>query len=99
MTSTTNLVCPHCGSVLTVDLEAGVVVHHEVPVETKERVDLDQHLERIKAERQRAADRMEEALRKEKDRSRLMEDRFAELMKDASDMDDGTRPVRDIDLD
>lgn len=99
MSTVRNMTCPHCGSALSVDVEAGVVVHHEPPVEHHEKVDLDQRIDRLKADQQRAADKMEEALRKEKDRSRLMEDRFNQLMKGAKDKDDGSRPVRDIDLD
>lgn len=99
MSSTKNLTCPHCGSTLTVDIEAGVIVHHEAPPEKNEKIDFEQHVDRLKVEKQRAADKMDEALRKEQDRSRLMEDRFAELMKGASEKDDGSRPMRDIDLD
>jgi uncharacterized Zn finger protein (UPF0148 family) len=99
MSNTLRLVCPHCGSNLTVDIEAGVIAHHEAPPETKETIDFDQRMDQIKVAKQRAADKMDEALRKEKNRSRLMEDRFAELMKGAAEKDDGTRPLRDIDLD
>ncbi len=99
MSATRNLTCPHCGSALIVDVEAGVIVHHEAPLEKKETIDFNQRVDGLKAEQQRAADKMDEALRKENDRSRLMEDRFAELMKGAAEKDDGTRPLRDIDLD
>lgn len=93
------LTCPHCHSSLTIDLKAGVIVHHEPPRVEKEKVDLDERIGRLKADHQRAADKMDEAMRRERDRSRLMEDRFAELMKDASKHDDDEKPVRDIDLD
>ena len=99
MSSTKNLTCPHCDSVLTVDVEAGVIVHHDAPVILKEKIDLDQRIDQLKADQQRAADKMDEAFRKERDHSRLMEDRFTELMKGAAEKDDGTRPVREIDLD
>ena len=99
MTSTKNLTCPHCGSSLTVDIKAGVVVHHEAPVEVKEKIDFNQRINQLESDQQRASDKMDEALRKENDRSRLMEDRFTELMKGAVEKDDGSRPLRDIDLD
>lgn len=99
MSSTQNFTCPHCSSTLTVDVEAGVIVHHEAPLAKDEKIDFEQHVDRLKVEKQRAADKMDEALRKEQDRSRLMEDRFAELMKGAAEKDDGSRPMRDIDLD
>ena len=99
MSTTKNLTCPHCRSALTVDVEAGVVVHYEAPLQEKEKIDFNQRVEGLKAEQQRAADKMDEALRRENDRSRLMEDRFSELMKGAVEKDDGARPLRDIDLD
>lgn len=99
MSPTAKMTCPHCQSALTIDVEAGVVLHHEAPPENKEKIDLDQRIGQLKTDQQRAADRMDEALRQENDRSRLMEDRFAELMKGATEKDDGTKPVRDIDLD
>lgn len=99
MSSTKNLTCPHCGTALTVDIEAGVVVHHQAPVVVKEKIDFNQRIDQLESDQQRASDKMDEALRKEKDRSRLMEDRFAELMKGAEEKDDGSRPLRDIDLD
>ncbi len=99
MSPTTKITCPHCQTALTIDIKAGVILHHEAPPEEKKTIDLDQRIDQIKADQQRAADKMDEALRKEKDRSRLMEDRFAELMKGAAEKDDGTRPLREIDLD
>ncbi len=99
MSETVNLTCPHCAAALVIDTKAGVVLHHEAPPEKNEKVDFEERLEQMKANQQKASDRMEEAMRKEHDRDRLMADRFAQLMKGAKDKDDGTRPVRDIDLD
>ncbi len=99
MSSTTKMTCPHCQSALTIDVEAGVVLHHEAPPEKKEMIDFEQRIGQLRTDQQRASEKMDEALRQENDRSRLMEDRFAELMKGAADKDDGSRPLRDIDLD
>lgn len=91
--------CPHCGSNLTVDLEAGVVVDHSRPVEPRDKADFDARLKEIEAQKRTAADRMAEAMRKEQSRERLMEDRFKELMDDAKKAPDTGKPIRDIDLD
>ena len=99
MSQNVKMTCPHCSAALTVDVEAGVVVHHEPPKSDKPTVDLDAKLEELKANQARAADKMEEALRKEKDRDRLMAEKFSELMKGAADKDDGTPPLKPIDLD
>jgi hypothetical protein len=91
--------CPHCHSSLQIDTEAGVVVAHEPPVYHSDKVDFDARLKQLESEKERSADRMEEAMRKEKSRDRIMEDKFRELLDDAKKKDDGKRPIRDIDLD
>ncbi len=99
MSSKVSVTCPHCGSNLQVDTEAGVVAGHTPPVQHSEKVDFDARLQQIESEKERAADKMEEAMRREKDKDRLMQDRFRELLDDTKKKDDGKRPIRDIDLD
>jgi len=94
-----SLTCPHCGSILQVDTEAGVVIDHSPPVRHTEKVDFDARLQQIESEKARAADKMAEAMRREKDKNRLMQDRFSDLLDDAKKKDDGKRPIKDIDLD
>jgi hypothetical protein len=98
MSETIDVTCPHCGSSLKIDVSAGVVVAHEPPPERRDRIDFDTRLKQMEEEKRRAASRMDEAMRKEKSRDRILEDRFRELMDKAKD-DDGSRPIRDIDLD
>ncbi|MCP4898773.1 MAG: hypothetical protein GY906_17520 [bacterium] len=83
---------------LTIDTDAGVVTGHEPPVDTRERIGFDERLQQMKDEKERAADKMDEAFRREQSRDRLMEDKFRELMEKAKDIDD-SKPIRDIDLD
>jgi hypothetical protein len=71
--------CPHCGSKIQVDAESEVVVSHEPPVHLHDKVGFDERLQQLDRDKARAADRMEEAMRREKDKSRLMDDRFNEL--------------------
>ena len=99
MTEKISVTCPHCGSNLKIDVEAGVVVAHEAPVRQTDKVDFDARLKQLESEKEHAADRMAEAMRKEQSRDRIMEDRFRELLDDAKKKDDGERPIRDIDLD
>ena len=99
MSKTINLTCPHCGSTLKVDTDAAVVVEHSPPVQHREKADFDKRLQQIESEKERSADIMAEAMRKEKDKERLMEDRFKELFDETKKKDDGSRPLRDIDLD
>jgi hypothetical protein len=99
MTDKLKIECPHCGSTIQVDTEAEVVISHEPPVHLHQKADFDERLEQLGREKARAADRMEEAMRREKDKSRLMDDRFQELFKETKKKDDGSKPIKDIDLD
>jgi hypothetical protein len=99
MTEKLNIECPHCGSKIKVDKDAEVVVSHEPPVHLHDKVDFDERLQQLGRDKARAADRMAEAMRREKDKSRLMDDRFKELFDDAKKKDDGKKPIKDIDLD
>ena len=99
MTERLNVTCPHCRSVLKIDIEAGVVVDHRPPSKTVEKADFNARLKQLESEKNRAADVMAEAMRKEKSKDRLLEDRFRELLDDAKKKDDGSRPIKDIDLD
>ena len=91
--------CPHCGSSLVIDVEAGVVVEHAPPVQTRDKIDFNTRLKQMEEEKVRSADRLAEAMRKENSKDRLMEDKFRSLMEKAKNEDDGSRPLRDIDLD
>jgi predicted nuclease with TOPRIM domain len=99
MTDKLNIECPHCGSKIQVDAKAEVVVSHEPPVHLHEKADFDERLQQLDREKARAADRMEEAMRREKDKKRIMDDRFRELFDETKKKDDGSRPIKDIDLD
>ncbi len=97
MSDTITITCPHCDSSIVIDVSAGVVMEHTAPARPQEKIDFDARLKQMEAEKARSADRMAEAMRQEKDKDRLMEDRFRSLMEKAKD-DDGSRPIRDIDL-
>ena len=94
-----SVTCPHCASSLQVDTEAGVIISHEPPAQPNREVDFNARLEQIEREKERSGDKMAEAMRREKDKDRLMQDRFRELLDDTKKKDDGKKPIRDIDLD
>ena len=91
-----SVTCPHCASSLQVDTEAGVVVSHEPPAQPNREVDFNARLEQIEREKERSGDKMAEAMRREKDKDRLMQDRFRELLDDTKKKDDGKKQIRDI---
>lgn len=99
MSDPVSMTCPHCGSTLRVDAEAGVVIDHTPPASHREKTDFDTRLKQMQEEKERASDRLAEAMRKEKSKERIMEDRFRELMDKAKESEDDEPPLKDIDLD
>jgi len=91
--------CPHCGSSLRIDPDAGVVIDHTPPTRASDKTDFETRLKQLEDEKRRASDRMEEAMRMEKSKERIMEDRFRKLMDEAKKSGDDSKPIRDIDLD
>jgi len=94
-----SITCPHCESVLEVDMEAGVVVRHHPPEHKGPVHDLEARLKAMEEEKARAADKMAEAFRAEEARESVMEDRFKALLQEAKERPEEDRPIRDIDLD
>ena len=96
---TISLTCPHCGCLLDVDIEAGVVVRHHPPRPERKALDFDERLKALQDDKQRAADRMDEAMRQEKAKEKVLEERFRRLLEEAPSEDEAERPLKDIDLD
>lgn len=99
MTETLTVTCPHCRARLEIDAEAGVVTSHEVPETPTDSAGFEERLRRLEAEKARASDRMAEAMRRERSKDRLMEDRFNKLLDKAKHTPDDDPGPRDIDLD
>ncbi len=99
MSRITTMTCPDCACTLTVDLDAGVIVSHQPAVGEEKKIDFDSKLAQIEHERNRASNRMEEAMRREQSKERIMEDRFQQLMDEAKSEPITGKPLRDIDLD
>jgi len=99
MSDTKSVQCPCCGAALEINPEACVVVSHTPPPDTSEKVDFETRLRLMEEEKRRATDRMAEAMRAEKSKGKLLDDRFKSLMENADELDDGKPYIRDIDLD
>ena len=98
MAPKTTVTCPHCHTTLEIDTEAGVVVSHEPPKDVKKAVDFDQRLKDLEEAKKRASNRIEEAMRAEKAKGRVLEDRFKKLLGEAKESKDDKPPLKDIDL-
>jgi len=95
---TIKLTCPCCQATLTVDPVLGAVIHHEVPPQPRAVTDLKVALEELKGEASRREARFKESIETEKEKAKLLERKFKELLKKATD-EPIAPPIRDIDLD
>lgn len=95
---TLTLTCPCCQAKLTIDPELGAVLHHEPPAKAASVTDLKTAVEELKGEASRREARFKESMEAEKDKGKVLERKFKELLKKAKD-EPITRPTREIDLD
>jgi len=95
---TIQVICPCCQARLTVDPECGAVLHHEPPPKVETVTDLRAAVEELKGEAGRREARFKESMEAEKDKGKLLDRKFKELLKKAKD-EPVARPTRDIDLD
>ncbi len=95
---TIELICPCCLAKLTVDLALGAILHHELPPRATAVTDLKAAAAELRGEASRREARFKESMEAEKEKAKLLERRFKELLKKAKD-EPITKPTRDIDLD
>ena len=95
---TIELICPCCQAKLTIDAALGAVLHHELPPKAASVTDLKAAAEALKGEASRREVRFKESMEAEREKAKLLERKFKELLKKAKD-EPISKPIRDIDLD
>ena len=95
--TTMELTCPCCQAKLTIDPELGAVLHHELPPKAASITDLKAAVEELKGEAGRREARFKESMEAEKEKGKVLERKFKELLKKAKD-EPVSRPTREIDL-
>ena len=93
--STIRVQCTCCEAVLTVDKASGEVVFTEKP-KNKNKVSFEDALQKVKQDQDTAEDRFKEAFLKEKDRMKVIDQKFEEAMKRKDELE---MPIKPIDLD
>jgi hypothetical protein len=96
---TTEVTCPCCQSRLTIDLSLGAVLHHELPPKPTSVTDLKEAVEALKAETAQREARFKERMQAEKDKGKVLDRKFQELLKKAKEEPATPPPLRDVDLD
>jgi hypothetical protein len=92
--------CPECASTLSVDTATGEVLSHRAPKRPPGGGhDFDSLLAGLDSDRVRAEETFERARAAERDRDRLLEEKFREALKRAEEEPDEGPPRRPFDLD
>src|ERR1700733_12680412 len=91
--------CPCCQAILKVDPETRAVIAHTVPVKPPAIEDLAAEVAKLKGEGARREAVFQKQFEAEKSHGKVLEKKFDELFKRATESPDTGRPVRDIDLD
>jgi len=96
MSKNLEITCPCCEAMIVIDQVTGEVLLHKAK-ETKQNTSLEAMVSNLETQKSEAARRFEKQLESQKDRSRILEERFKEAMKRADKSD---KPlVNPMDLD
>ena len=92
------VVCPCCGSTLTIDAELGKVLFHQAPPKQDKGPDLDFATQLLKKEEERRESLFRQSADDQKINSELLDRKFREAFEKTKDQPTG-KPLRDFDLD
>ncbi|MEE9182144.1 MAG: hypothetical protein V3U33_06240 [candidate division NC10 bacterium] len=96
--TSTEVTCPCCQARLTIDLSLGVVLHHEPPPKASAVTDLKEAVKALDTQAAQRDARFKERMQAEKDKGKVLDRKFQELLKKAKAEPDTPPPPRDIDL-
>lgn len=95
-----SVTCPDCGSDLVIDVATGEVLFHKQPKgPAAGGKDFESLFAEMDSQRTRAEQLFEREQAAQKDRSRLLDEKFQEAMRRAEEDDDDSPPPRPFDLD
>lgn len=92
------IACPCCEAILTVDVELGTVIGHEMPARPQRVQQLRDAGRMLEQEASQRREKYRNILDAEKDRGKTLDRKFQELLKKTKDRP-VERPLKDIDLD
>ncbi len=97
MSKNFEITCPCCEATIVIDRISGEILLHKEK-EKKSGLSLDAMVSNLKTEKSEADKRFEKQLEAQKDRTRILEEKFKEAMQRA-DKDPDKKPVNPLDLD
>lgn len=96
--STILVICPCCSATLTIDPSLSVVLNHKLPAKPQLIAELKNAAQFVKEEATRRDEKYQQIVEAEKNKSKVLEAKFQELLKKAKE-EPVTKPLKDIDLD
>ena len=97
-TPTLQVVCPCCGSTLTIDTLLAAVLDHKLPVKPPVIAHMKDAVTLVKEEASRRDEKYQQIAEAEKNKGKLLDRKFQELLKKARE-EPLVKPLKDIDLD
>jgi hypothetical protein len=95
---TVQVVCPCCGSRLTIDPLLAAVLDHKLPVKPPIIAQMKDAVTLVKEEASRRDEKYQQIAEAEKNKGKLLDRKFQELLKKAQE-EPLQKPLKDIDLD
>ena len=96
--STIQLVCPCCGSTLSIDPSLPAVLDHKLPAKPQVAAQMKDVPTLVKEEATRRDEKYQQIAEAEKNKGKVLDRKFQELLKKAKE-EPLTKPLKDIDLD
>jgi hypothetical protein len=96
--TTFEVACPDCGAMLKIDAASGLVVSHTPAPRKRTFEDLATAAQAMRDHDERKESIFRQSVEAEKNKTDLLEKKFAEALRKAKDAPDG-KPFREIDLD
>ncbi|HEY0593284.1 MAG TPA: 2-nitropropane dioxygenase [Thermoanaerobaculia bacterium] len=88
--------CPDCGTLLVIDRETGEVLWHKAK-ETEQKRDLDAMVSGLRGQKDEMAKKFEKNLEAQKDRKRILDEKFKEALQRADKSDKPMKNPLDLD--
>jgi hypothetical protein len=90
--------CPDCSAILRIDAETGVLISHTPAPRKRTFEDLAAATKALREQDERKESIFRQSIEAEKNKTDLLEKKFAEALKKAKDAPD-VKPLREFDLD
>ena len=95
---TIQVVCPCCGTTLTVDPSLAAVLDHKLPSRPQVAAKMEDVPRIVREEASRRDEKYQQIAEAEKNKGKVLDRKFQELLKKAKE-EPLTKPLKDIDLD